>query len=78
VTADDPRFAAYASNETRAHAHLVPEAQSFEEAAFVFLDHWHPEPDDEDEVSVTVEDRLTGERQCFVINLESGQTAHCD
>jgi hypothetical protein len=57
---------------------LLLEGVSFEDAALAFVEARHLAADGEDEVSLLVEDRDTGERQCFRIDLESGETAPCD
>lgn len=53
------------------------EAATFEDAALSFLEAHHPDAAG-DEVSLLVEDCETGERQCFRIDLASGETAPCD
>lgn len=63
--------------ETATRAHMV-EGLSFEDAALHFVEDHHPVADADDEVSLYVEDMETGERQCFRIDLESGETAPCD
>ena len=52
------------------------EAASFEAAALVFVEAHHLEA--LPEVSLMVEDRETGRRQCFRVDLQSGETAPCD
>ena len=47
---------------------------SFQDAALTFLEDNHPA---EPEVSLMVEDCETGERQCFRIDLTTGETAPC-
>lgn len=59
-------YCAYALDD-RTHGHVV-EAASFAEAALQFIEVWHPHPDDE-EVRVVVLDQVTGDQQCFVIEL---------
>jgi hypothetical protein len=55
----------------------VVEGVSFEDAALHFIADHHP-ADEDDAVSVHVEDLDTGERQCLRIDLESGRAAPCD
>ena len=52
------------------------EAASFEVAALVFVEGHHLEA--VPEVSLMVEDCETGERQCFRVDLASGETEPCD
>lgn len=52
-------------------------AQTFEGAALAFAEAHHPQHDGDD-VSLMVEDCETGERQCFRIDLATGETAPCD
>lgn len=67
------RFAVHAADDAPARARLV-DGVSFEDAALHFLEDSHP---DADEVQLFVEDCETGERQCFRIDLETGETAPC-
>lgn len=53
------------------------EAINFQDAALAFLEGNHPQADGE-EVSLLVEDCETGERQCFRIDVATGETAPCD
>ena len=69
------RFSVHGAEEAPSRAHLV-EGVSFEDAAMHFVEDRHPEGDG-DEVSLFVEDCETGERQCFRIDLETGETAPC-
>lgn len=71
------RFCVQGVAETILRAHLV-EGVSFEDAALHFVEDHHPAGDADDEVSLYVEDMATGERQCFRIDLETGETAPCD
>ena len=70
------RFSVHGVAEAPACALLV-EGLSFEDAALRFIEEEHPKADD-DEVSLFVEDCETGERQCFRIDLATGETAPCD
>jgi hypothetical protein len=74
VTVDARRFSAHCTDEARVHAHAVPEAASFLDAAVMFAERW---TSGEDEVSVTVVDCETGEQQCFRIDLDSGDAKPC-
>jgi hypothetical protein len=71
------RFSVHGVDEAPSRAHLV-EGLSFEDAALHFVEDRHPPPDAEDEVSLLVEDCETGERQCFRIDLATGEAAPCD
>lgn len=71
------RFAVHGVEEAPSRAHLIDGA-SFEDAALHFAEDWHPQADADDEVSLIVEDCETGERQCFRVDLASGETAPCE
>lgn len=71
------RFAVHGVSECAARAHLI-EGVSFEDAALHFLEDQHPFADAQDEVTLFVEDCETGERQCFRIDPETGETGPCD
>jgi hypothetical protein len=71
------RFSVHGVAEAPSHAHIV-EGLNFEDAALHFLEDRHLPADADDEVSLFVEDCETGERQCFRIDLETGETAPCD
>ena len=70
------QFSVHGAEETPSRAHLV-EGVSFEDAALHFVEDRHPHGDD-DEVSLFVEDCETGERQCFRIDLQTGEAGPCD
>lgn len=74
---DEPvrAFSVHGVDEAPSRGRRV-EAASFETAALAFVEASHVEalPD----VSLMVEDCETGERQCFRIDLASGETAPCD
>ena len=58
--------------------HLISGAADATEAALLFLDRWGPDAeDDEAEVRVVVADALTGERQCFAIEISTGKVESC-
>lgn len=71
------RFCVHGVAESASRAHVV-EGVSFEDAALHFLGDHHPVANAEDEVSLYVEDLETGERQCFRIDPETGETAPCE
>jgi hypothetical protein len=71
------RFSVHGVEEAPSRAHLV-DGVSFEDAALHFVEDQHLEPDGGPDVSLLVEDCDTGERQCFRIDLATGETAPCD
>jgi len=71
------RFSVHGVAEAPERSHLL-EGLSFEDAALHFIEDHHPAADADDEVSLLVEDCATGERQCFRVDLETGETAPCD
>ena len=71
------RFCVREVAEAGSRAHVVT-GLSFEDAALHFLGDHHPAADEDDEVSLYVDDIETGERQCFRIDLDTGETAPCD
>ncbi|MBL8770814.1 MAG: hypothetical protein JNK30_05480 [Phenylobacterium sp.] len=71
------RFCIHGVSEAPSRAHLV-EGLNFEDAALRFIEDHHPAPDDDDNLSLFVEDMETGQRQCFTIDLGSGEATPCD
>jgi hypothetical protein len=71
------RFSVHGHVEAPNRGRLV-EGASFLDAALSFVEVYHPAPDADDEVSLTVEDCATGERQCFRIDLDTGRAEPCD
>jgi hypothetical protein len=71
------RFSVHGVDEAPSRGHMVKGA-SFEDAALHYIEECHPAADAEDEVAVFVEDCETGERQCFRVDLATGETAPCD
>ncbi|HEX3701385.1 MAG TPA: DUF5961 family protein [Phenylobacterium sp.] len=53
------------------------EALNFQDAALAFVDAYQTEGED-DEVSLMIEDCETGERQCFKVDVASGEAQPCD
>jgi hypothetical protein len=70
------RFSVHGRDETPSRSKRV-EAISFEDAALAFFDAYHPDSEGA-EVSLMIEDCETGERQCFRVDLASGDAAPCD
>lgn len=72
------RFSVHGVDEAPSRGRQL-QAASFEAAALDFVDgHAHPAEGDGDEIALMVEDCETGERQCFRIDLASGEAAPCD
>ncbi|MDB5494831.1 MAG: hypothetical protein JWP86_2168 [Phenylobacterium sp.] len=69
-------FSVHGQDETPSRGRRVT-ASSFEAAALVFLEAHHPDADG-DEISLLIEDCGSGERQCFRIDLATGETTPCD
>ena len=70
------RFSVHGVEDAPSRGHLV-EGLNFEDAALHYLEDRDVEGAG-DEVSVLVEDCATGERQCFRVDLASGETEPCD
>lgn len=71
------RFAIHSHAAASSRAQLI-EGAGFADAAIRFVEEFHPAADAGDAVSLTVEDCDTGERQCFTIDLASGEAEPCD
>lgn len=71
------RFSVHGIAEAPSHGHMV-DGTDFQDAALHFLQEHHPPAGADDEVSLIVEDCETGDRQCFRIDLHTGETAPCD
>jgi hypothetical protein len=65
------RFSVHGEAEAPGRAQLV-EGLGFEDAALRFAEEFHPSADADAAVSLLVEDCETGERQCFTIDLATG------
>lgn len=72
------RFSAYAPEQDPAHSHMMPEAQSFADAAIYFAEIWHPSLDEIGQVKVMVIDQLSGEHRCFCVDVGAGEAEACD
>ena len=70
------RFSVHGVEDAPSRGHLVDGA-SFEDAALQYVEDRHIEAAG-DEVSLLVEDCATGERQCFRVDLSTGEAAACD
>jgi hypothetical protein len=70
------RYSVHAADEGRGREHLV-EGASFEDAAVAFVETWHPEGDEQDEVAVIVRDCESGRETCIRVDLGSGATEPC-
>ncbi len=71
------RFEAHAADEDRKATHEVY-GESFEDAAFAFIERWRPAADDQGEIEVQLTDCESGERQCFRLDLVGGEAGLCD
>lgn len=71
------RFEAHAADEDRKATHEVY-GESFEDAAFAFIERWRPAADAHGEIQVQLTDCESGERQCFRLDLVDGQAGPCD
>ena len=69
-------FSVHGRDEAPSRSRRV-EALNFQDAAMAFFDAYHPDADGE-EVSLMIEDCETGERQCFSVDVASGDAAPCD
>lgn len=58
------RFEAHTADEDREATHEVY-GESFEDAAFAFIERWRPVADTNGEIQVQLTDCESGERQCF-------------
>jgi hypothetical protein len=70
------RFSVHGAGEPPACGRIV-EGVSFEDAALSFIEHEHSAAEADDDVSLFVEDCETGERQCFRIDLATGEAGPC-
>lgn len=70
------RFSVHGVEDLPSHGHLI-EGLTFEDAALHYLEDRHGATADA-EVSLLVEDCDSGERQCFRVDLATGEAAPCD
>jgi hypothetical protein len=70
------RFYAHPREDARSHAHLIPGAESLQDAALRFAEHWSGAAPD-GEVRVIAFDGETGEARCFCIDLGAGEVEPC-
>ena len=71
------RFSVHTADEASERCHMI-EGVSHADAALQFVEAQHPPADLFGEAAVMVEDCETGERQCFRIDLGTGETAPCN
>jgi hypothetical protein len=71
------RFSVHGVDEAPSRGCLV-QALNFEDAALAFVEARHLTPGDGGEVALMVEDCGTGERQCFEVDLATGEAGPCD
>jgi hypothetical protein len=69
-------FRVHARHTHGHHARTLHEP-SFEAAAVSYVEHLHELPDEGGEISVIVREIESGHEHCFLVNLESGETAAC-
>lgn len=77
LAVDVRRFAIHSHQAAPGRAQLI-DGVGFEDAALRFVEEFHPAADADDAVSLIVEDCGTGERQCFTIDLATGEAEPCD
>jgi hypothetical protein len=79
TTVEPPaRYVAYAPDQDAIPRHMMPEAQSLEDAAVYFADIWHPALDEAGQVKVAVLDQQSGESHCFWVDVGAGEAQRCD
>ena len=71
------RFEAHAADEDLKATHEVY-GESFEDAAFAFIERWRPTADANGEIQVQLTDCESGERQCFRLDLDDGTSGLCN
>ena len=76
VAAETRPFRVHARHVDSDQARIVREA-SFEAAAVAYVEDFHPPVDEDNEVSVIVQDLDDGREHCFRIDLDSGEAAPC-
>jgi hypothetical protein len=71
------RYCVHLATDGAAGAQTL-EATGFESAALVFVEGQHAFGDTDDALTLYVEDLETGQRQCFQIDLSTGEAEPCD
>lgn len=74
---DTRPFRIHAADDSRDTGHTV-QAETVEDAAFAFVDRWHPPLDASGDVVLMITDCETGRRQCLRLDLSDGTAAPCD
>lgn len=74
---DTRPFMVHTANDSRDAGHTV-RAQSVEDAAFAFVDRWHPPVDASGDVVLMITDCENGRRECLRLDLADGTAAPCD
>ncbi len=78
MTAHFPRsFSVHGVDDAPARGYLI-DGLTFEDAALHYLAERHIDASPDGDVALIVEDCQTGERQCFRVDLATGETAPCD
>lgn len=72
------RFYAYLRDEARDSCHVVPDADTFEDAAMLYVERWAPAAAAASaDLSVVVIEPATGERRCFTLDMATGDAGPC-
>ena len=71
--AEPHSFYAHAADDGRSRMHLVPGAESLQDAALRFVEHWNGGG----EVRVIARDGHTGEERCFCVDVDGGEVEPC-
>ena len=74
---DTRPFRIHAADDSR-DTGLTVQAETVEDAAFAFVDRWHPPLDASGDVVLMITDCETGRRQCLRLDLSDGTAAPCD
>lgn len=69
-------FTVHACDAVR-HRGQPVEGLNFQDAALAFVEHHHRQTDADGDVTLVVEDCETGERQCFVVDVQTGEAEIC-
>jgi molecular chaperone DnaK (HSP70) len=73
---DDRRFSVYARHAGPHHARIIHEP-TYEAAAVAYVEDLAITPDEGEQIRVIVRDLASHHEHCFVVDLESGETASC-
>ncbi len=73
----DRAFRIHTVDDSRDSGHTV-HGETFVDAAFAFVDRWHPPVDASGDVVLMVTDCEDGRRQCLRLDVSEGTAAPCD